>query len=740
MATQISMDIHRVASETRNLMTWASQTWPVGADSFEHLYQAIVYHIKCSSQTLPAVERDRNRLVGGNRELQAEKQKLDDEVSTLDRECKTLQDEVKDGKKMISNHLRTIDSYMANNSYLREELGKARELQKLTPSHDDLVASVSRLEEELHTTRERLKFTVDCKKTVTDINEELKNDLKGVQAVTNDFNNLINAQRKEHELARSFLEREKGAFETGLKYTKAREDLANRHLHVAYRELQTAKHGIADKIAGLERLRISNQDLSRRLREQERVQLEADYNRNAAEDRCRTLQDGMSGATASLEGLKVKAEEAEQACSQAELEVATLQRQLGDEVKTTTELTSLIEQQQGESKARLEEEQTKSRESKAQQDRLATELTDSDATVQRLESELKAALFQVTVLEEEKADLSADLDASKSSGQHFEGELVEYTAATELLNAESERLLQDIEVLKERAKIENKKMTSLRGRVQELESALENSHQHATTSERAKSELMEELDSAREREAALEQALALHNNGMAALKTDHATMSQQLEILGKKLEYAERRADTPQSPSDGILLDPKHKTALDKANESTNDTSASCICMQRHSKDQRRVPVDASRKPSDAAEDLTKSPTRPAPATTLRPEEILHKQPALPVVEEASAATKSPTSPPLGQSLSRPLSQSLAKPRCKTTSKSGGVIQASVPPSKPDPTVAAAHGDASDLTLLNKKHARAADCDEQAEPKSSKRARRRKRHRESLGLPGGGPE
>jgi chromosome segregation ATPase len=732
MATQIAMDIHRVASETRNLMTWASQTWPVGADSFEHLYQAIVYHIKCSSQTLPAVERDRNRLVGGNRELQAEKQKLDDEVSTLDRACKSLQDEVKDGKKMIANHLRTIDSYMANNSYLREELGKARELQKLTPSHDDLVASVSRLEEELHTTRDRLKFTIDRKRTVTDINEELKNDLKGVQAATNDFNNLINAQRKEHELARSFLEREKGAFETGLKYTKAREDLANRHLHVAYRELQTAKHDIADQVAGLERLRISNQDLSRRLREQERVQLEAEHNRNAAEDRCRTLQDELRGAIVSLEGLKVKAEEAEQACSQVKLEVETLQRQLGDEVKTTTELTSLIEQQQGESKARLEEEQTKSRQSQAQQDRLATELTDADAIVQRLESELKAALFQVTVLEEEKADLSADLDASKSSEQHYKEEHAEYTAATELLNAESERLLQEIEVLKERAKTEDEKMTSLRGRVQELESALENSQNHATTSERAKSELREELKIAREREGALDQAHALHNDEMAALKTDHSKMSKQLEILRKELEYAERRADTPQSPSDGITLDPKHKTALDKANESTNDTTVSCICMQRQFKDQRRGPVDASRKPSDATEELTKIPTRPTPATTLRPEETLYKQPHLPAVEATSAVTKPLTLPPL--------SQPLAKPRRKTTSTPGGVIQASVPSSRPDPKIAAAHDDASDPTPLSKKHTRAADCDEQAESKMSKRARRRKRHRESLGVPGGGPE
>jgi hypothetical protein len=244
--------------------------------------------------------------------------------------------------------------------------------------------------------------------------------------------------------------------------------------------------------------------------------------------------------------------------------------------------------------------------------------------------------------------------------------------------------------------------------------------------------LREELKSAREREGGLDQAHALHNDEMAALKTDHSKMSQQLEILRKELEYAERRADTPQSPSDGILLDLKHKTTLDKANESTNDTTASCICMQRQFKDQRRGPVDVSRKPSDVAEELTKIPTRPTPTTTLRPEKTLYKQPPLPAAEKHSAVTKSPTSPPL--------SQSLAKPGHKTTSTPGGVTQASVPSSRPDPTVAAAHGDVSDPTPLSKKHARAADCDEQADPKMSKRARRRKRHRESLGLPGGGPE
>lgn len=48
---------------------------------------------------------------------------------------------------------------------------------------------------------------------------------------------------------------------------------------------------------------------------------------------------------------------------------------------------------------------------------------------------------------------------------------------------------------------------------------------------------------------------------------------------------------------------------------------------------------------------------------------------------------------------------------------------------------ATVYDDATDPTPLNKKHARAVDCDEQVEAKMSKRARRRKRHRESYGVP-----
>jgi chromosome segregation ATPase len=859
MATMMTMETHRVVSETRNLMIWASQTWPCGANSFQHLHQTILFHMKRSAQTLPALERDHNRLVGDNRKLQTENQELDDKLSTLDRAREKLQVEIKDGKKMIANHLRTVDSYGANNSRLKEELGKAREFQKLAPSRDDLVASVSRLEEELHTTRERLKFTVDCKRTVTDTNEELKKDLEGAQAretITNELNNLIYAQRKTFEVARYILEREKGVFETGMKYTKEREDEALRDLDVAKRDRDTniaevdrlnisnqelsrrlceqgqsqleAMRDLDINTAEVDRLNISNQDLSRTLCEQEQAQLEANTSRNAVEDRCRTLQDELTCATASLEDLKVKLDEADQACSQTDLELSILRKRLGEEVKTTRELTILMEDEKGESKARLEEEQTKSTESQTRHDRLTKELEDSDATVQRLESELstwrkrlddevittaeltslmeeeksesktrleeeqtkstesktrqdqltkqlaeseatvqrlvselkaalaqgttfekakadsdatvqrlesglEVALAQVAAFEKEKADLSADLDNSKSCEQRFEEELAEYARSTDLLHAESDRLSQKIKDLKEKEKTEDEKMTSLRGRVQELESALENSQHHAATSDRAKSALVGELDSAREREGAMDKALASHRDEMTALKTDHSKTTQQLEILRKELEDVETRANAPQSPSDGNLIDLNRIMAFDKTDEPTNDTMASCIRTQRQSKDQRRGSVDiSSRNQSDAAEELTnEARTKPTP-TALRPEEILHKQPplSLPAVEKASAVTKSPTSPPL--------SQPLAKTGHKTTSTSKaneGVVRASIPSFEPDPMAAAVHGDIPDPTPLNKKHAREADCDEQAEVKMSKRARRRKRHRESLGVP-----
>jgi chromosome segregation ATPase len=809
MATIMTMDIHRVASETRNLMTWASQTWPCGANSFEHLHQTILFHMKRSAQTLPALEKDHNRLVGDNRKLQAENQNLDDKLSTLDRTREKLQVEIKDGKKMIANHLRTVDSYGANNLRLKEELCKARELQKLAPSRDDLVASVSRLEEELQTTSERLKFTVDCKRTATDTNEELKNDLEAAQAretITNELNNLIYAQRKDFEVARYVLEHEKGVFETGMKYTKEREDEALRDLDVAkrdldvatrdldintaevdrlnisnqefsqrlcekeqsqleaIRDLNVAKRDLEITTAEVDRLKISNQDLSRRLCEQEQTQLEANTRRDAAEDRCRTLQDELSGATASLEDLKVQLEEADQACSQTELELSILRKQLGEEVKTTTELTILIEDEKGESKARLEEEQTKSAESQTRQDQFTKELADSnatvqrlesglkaalaqvtafetakadsDATLQRLESELKAALALVTAFEKEKADLSADLARSRSCEQRFQEELAEYAISTDLLHAESELLSQKIVDLREKEKSEDENMTSLRGRVQELESALEDSHHHAATSDRAKSALAGELDSARESEGALDKALASHRDEMTALKTDHSKTTQQLEILREKLENAEMRANAPQSSSDGNLFDLNRMTAPDKVNEPTNDTTASCTRFQRQSKDQRRGSADiSSRKPSDAAEELTNNATRPPP-TAPRQEETLHTRPPLPVVEKAPAVTKSPTSPPL--------SQPPAKTGHKTTSTSKApesIVRASVPSFEPDPMTAAVHGGAPNPTPFNnKKHAREADCDEQAEAKMSKRARRRKRHRESLGVAAGGLE
>jgi chromosome segregation ATPase len=730
MATIMTMDIHRVALETRNLMTWASQTWPCGANSFEHLHQTILFHMKRSAQTLPALEKDYNHLVDDNRKLQAEDQRLDDKLAALDRAREKLQKEIKDGKKMIANHLRTIDSCMANNSRLKDELGKARELQKLAPSRDDLVASVSRLEEELHTTRERLKFTVDCKRTATDTNEELKNDLEGAQAretITNELNNLIYVQRKDFEVERYFLEREKGAFETGMKYTKEREDEALRDLDVATRDLDI-------NTAEVDRLNISNQDLSRRLCEQEQSQLEANTSRNATEDHCRTLQDELSGATASLEDLKVKLEEANQACSQTELELSILRKRLHDEVKTTTELTILIEEEKGESKARLREEQTKSTGSQTRQDRLTKELANSDATVQRLESELKVALVQVTAFEKEKADLSSDLDRSKSCEQHSQEELAKYARATDLLHAESERLSQKIVDLREKEKTEGEKTTSLRGRVQELGSALEDSQHHAATSNKANSALAGEIASAWEREGALDTSLASHRDEMTALNTNHSKTTQQLDVLREKLEDAEMRANAPQSHSDGNSLDLKRKTTLDKADEPTNDTTASCTRIQRHSKGHRRASVNTSQKPPDAAEESTNNATRPTP-TAPRPEETLHKQSPLLAVEKAPAATNSPTSPPLSQPFVKTVHKATNTPKSPE-----GVVRASVPPLEPNPMTAAVHGDAPDPTPLNKKHARAADCDEQVESKMSKRARRRKRHRESLGVPASEPE
>jgi hypothetical protein len=429
MNTHVPTENHWVLMQAKELLDWATQTFPRSTNANEHLYRALSYHIQCSSQALPALKNDYNCLVFETLKLRAENKKLNDKVSTLHRECETLQDEVEDGKKIIANHVLTIDSYMENNSHLKEELRKVRERQNFAPSHDDHIASVSRLEEELYNARERLS-------TETATKEDITKELEGArerEAITSMFNIAINGQRKDHEDARYTLEHEKGALETGLKHTMAREDAAKCKLDVTMRDLDI-------RIAEVGRLITSNTDLSRRLCEQEQARLEADTSRKAAEDHCRALQDDLSGATTFMEDLKTKAEEVGQARSQAELEVSTLQKQLDDEVKTTTELTVLVEQEKGESKARLEEEQTKLRESQVQQGLSTKELADSDATVQRLNSELEVALAQVSALEAEKANMSAEHEEALTTA------LERHSEEMDLLKADHSKLTRELEL------------------------------------------------------------------------------------------------------------------------------------------------------------------------------------------------------------------------------------------------------------------------------------------------------
>jgi chromosome segregation ATPase len=567
MNTQVPADIHWALMQARRLLDWATQTFPGSQNANEHLYRALSYHIHCSSQAFPLLQNDHNRLVYDNLKLQAGNQKLNDKISALDRECETLQGEVEDGNKTIASHLRTVNDCMANNSHLKEELRKVRDRQKLAPSHDELV----RLEKELYNVREHLS-------TVKDSNEDITNELEGArerEAITNKLNNLIDGQTKDREIAQKTLEGEKGALELGLKHTKAREDAANCKLEAAKRDLDIT-------IAEVDCLTTSNEDLSRRLCEQERAQTEAGISLKAAEDRCRTLQDELSGCTASLEDLEAQAEESDQARSRAELEVSSLQKRLDDEAKTTTELAFSMEQEKSESKVKLEEEQTKLTESQAQQDRLTAELADSDATVQRLESELKTALVEVTAFEQEKAELSPELDRLKACEQHLRKELAEHDVATKLLHTESERLLQKIDVLKVEADTRDEETTSLRRKIQQLESALESSHTQTATSEKEKMELREELDSAREElETALKVPLERHSEEIARSEADRPKLTREPEIPLKTQPKAARprTANTgtnkipppSNSNSPGPNLD---KAKSDKAKESADDTTA----------------------------------------------------------------------------------------------------------------------------------------------------------------------
>jgi chromosome segregation ATPase len=733
MNTHVPTENHWVLMQAKELLDWATQTFPRSTLANGHLYRALSYHIQCSSQALPALKNDYNCLVFETLKLRAENKKLNDKVSTLDRECETLQDEVEDGKKIIANHVLTIDSYMENNSHLKEELRKVRERQNLAPSHDDHIASVSRLEEELYNARERLS-------TATATKEDITKELEGArerEAITSMFNIAINGQRKDHEDARYTLEHEKGALETGLKHTMAREDAANCKLDVTMRDLDI-------KIAEVGRLITSNADLSRRLCEQEQARLEADTSRKAAEDHCRALQDYLSGATTLMEDLKTKAKEVGQARSQAELEASTLQKQLDDEVKTTTELTVLVEQEKGESKARLEEEQTKLRESQVQQDLLTKELADFDATVQRLNSELEVALAQVSALEAEKANMSADLNRSKSCELTLHKALAEEAEAKALLDTSCHRLSQQVVVLAEKSDARGEGLASLREQVQQLRSALKDSYARTTTFEKDNTELVEALDSAREEhEEALTTALERHSEEMDLLKTDHSKLTRELELELLKMKTkavrsltADMGTNTLPSPPNSNSLHPNlDKAKPDTTNESTEDATALISNIhQKSSKNQQQTDSAPIRKPSDAKAPLEKA--NESTSTALRPEEIVHKPSTSPTVTGNPAVSKAALKlPPHDRRLAK------AVPKTKRTLNANRcVIQTSAPSSKPEPIAVVVHAHAPDPTPLNKKHARAADCDEQEEPKMSKRARRRKRHRESLGAPATVPE
>jgi chromosome segregation ATPase len=733
MDTHVPTENHWVLMQAKELLDWATQTFPRSTNANEHLYRALSYHIQCSSQALPALKNDYNCLVFETLKLRAENKKLNDKVSTLDRECETLQDEVEDGKKIIANHVLTIDNYMENNSHLKEELRKVRERHNFAPSHDDHIASVSRLEEALYNARQRLS-------TATATKEDIAKELEGArerEAITSMFNIAINGQRKDHEDARYTLEHEKGALETGLKHTMAREDAAKCKLDVTMRDLDI-------KIAEVGRLITSNADLSRRLCEQEQARLETDTSRKAAEDHCRALQDDLSGATTLMKDLKTKAEEVGRARSQAELEVSTLQKQLDDEVKTTTELTVLVEQEKGESKARLEEEQTKLRKSQVQQHLLTQELADSDATVQRLNSELEVALAQVSALEAEKANMSTDLNRSKSCEQTLHKALAEEAEAKALLDTDCHRLSQQVVVLAEKSDARGEGLASLREQVQQLRSALKDSYARTTTFEKDNKELVGALDSAREEhEEALTTALERHSEETDLLKTDHSKLTRELELELLKMKTkavrsltADMRTNTLPSPPNSDSLDPNLDKAMpDKVNELTDDATAliSNLHQQSFKDHQQSNPADDIRKPSDA--DAPPEKAKESTSTAPRPEEILHKPPPSPTVAENPAVSKTLILPPHDRRLTK------AVPKTKRTSNANRcVIQTSAPSSKPEPIAVVVHAHAPDPIPLNKKHARAADCDEQEEPKMSKRARRRKRHRESLGVPAGVPE
>jgi len=403
----------RLTGDVRWLIGLATSTQPASTDAFVRLQHSLMQHVQRSINIIPTLQQHNGRLIRDNDALQAHQQSLTSQLLEAESARDKLRDDVEEGQKKIAH-----------------EDARCTVLEK----------QISRLENELSQARERLKLNTGTRKSVADLNDELKKELKGIQgreAILKGLNDQLNAQRIGHERERKTWESEKGVLETDLQSTKAREHGAQRDLAV--------------RIAEVHSLKDSNQDLSQRLCAQEQAQQAVDDSRRAAEDRCLFLEDELSGATKLREDLSLKADEADQACSRARLEGLTLQKQLYDELKTAKELKSPTEGQLRELKTGLEEERTRSMKLQAQQVCLTKELADSHATVQQSKCALKCALAQLTACKKEKTELSENLDRSRLCEQHLQKALTEDSEATAVLDADCERLSQQFSLLKEGA-------------------------------------------------------------------------------------------------------------------------------------------------------------------------------------------------------------------------------------------------------------------------------------------------
>ena len=703
------------AIDLKLLVTLGMRTWPGSDKGLVLLHQSLLYHIQQSTNTLPKLQQDIYRLDQDSRGLQAQMQNLTNELSEMERVCDKLQDEAQEGQRKIDYHVRHADTVTASNSELKEELRKACERQEIATSHDDLVATVSRLEEELSKLREREKHAIDLKERTIEDNKELKKDLEGAQGRENiikKHNTELNAQRMNRDRERDILKGEKELLETRLEDTKGREDAAQRNLD--------------DKIAKVASLNVSNQDISQRLRAQNRARLDMDFRHADAEDRCRDLQDELSEAKKALKDQETKARDADQACSQAKLEESTLQKQLDDQLKIVMGLKALMEEQKRKLDAKMEDEQAKLTASQKLQDWLTKEVADCHAAVKQFESARENALANATAFEKERTELSRDLNHSRSRERRLRRALAEDSKATAVLKADCQRLSQQVGILKDKSGVQNEELERIREKAQQLESDLKNSHSQPSASEREKAELTGALDCARGREQTLEKALkdalARHDGGMALLRADHSALSQQVELSKEKIGFGLRLVDKHKCGHQGEL------SALDEANRLADGPTASSSDLDKHSsKEPQRNSVDDRGNQSDTAEPIRENAIRPT-STVPRANNRPHQQLPSPSVGMAPAAPKSPTSPPH--------TRGLASVGCTTTlppNANGEVLRATSIASATLSSSKAAtpSGNAPGTAFLTKKHARAVDPDGQGESES-KRARRRKRHRQSV--------